>query len=59
MNKTPNPSYHSLHSPMATSQEEEEADTASESETMAQNKLLHSCSLETFFQGLRGLLFLP
>lgn len=59
MNKIPNPSYHSIHSPMATFQEGEEADTASESETMAQNKLLHSCSLETFFQGLRGLLFLP
>lgn len=59
MNKIPNPSYHSICSPMATSQEEEEADTASESDTMAQNKLLHSCSLETFFQGLRGLLFLP
>lgn len=58
MNKIPNPSYHSIHSPMTTSQEEE-ADTASESETMAQNKLLHSCSLETFFQGLQGLLFLP
>lgn len=51
-NKIPN---HSIHFPMVTPHEEE-ADTASESQ---QNKPLHSCSLETFFLCLQGLLFLP
>lgn len=59
MNKIPNPSYHSIHSPMATSQEGEEADTASESETMAQNKLLHSCSLRHFFKVCEVYYFFP
>lgn len=57
MNKPPNPSYYNTDSPMMTSHEERDALRES-TEMTAQNKFLHSCSLETFFQRLQGFLLL-